>query len=124
MIKKTAQSKRANLRRKKRFTGLGLWIILILIVVALLAYFVNSNRTKATFDCNDSKKIKTVFHTGDNEYVELSLSDGRTMKLDVTASAGGARYSNKSESIVFWNTGNTARLEEDGKATFFDCIQK
>jgi membrane-bound inhibitor of C-type lysozyme len=106
------------------WTKVGLVIILILAIIAVVYYFNNKNKVKATFSCADSKTMKVVFNTGKNGTVDITLSDGRKMNLPVTASAGGARYANKSESVVFWNVGNTARLEENNKETFAGCVEE
>ncbi|MFA5013045.1 MAG: MliC family protein [Candidatus Paceibacterota bacterium] len=75
--------------------------------------------TSATFDCAGGKTINAVFFS---EKVALSLSDGRSMLLLQTLSASGARYSNTDESFVFWNTGDTAFIQERDKTTYEDCI--
>ena len=36
----------------------------------------------------------------------------------------GRRYANNSESVVFWNKGNTAFLEEKGQTTYEGCTTK
>jgi len=56
--------------------------------------------------------------------VDLKLSDGRVMTLPQTMSGSGARYANAGETIVFWNKGNTAFIEEGGKTTFDGCATK
>jgi len=120
--KKTTRRGRAV--KKNRFMPVGLWLIALLVIVLLVIYFMNRGTVKATFNCDGNKTITSVFHTGKGGYVNLKLNDGRKMDLDVSASAGGARYSNKSESVVFWNTGNTASLDEGNNTTFNNCIQK
>ncbi len=123
-MKKKKTVRRARVRQKSRFPMYGLAIIVILVVVLIVVYAINRNKVSATFNCDGDRSVKAVFNTGAGGSVDLKLSDGRKMNLGVTASAGGARYANKSESVVFWNTGNTARLEEGGKETFKNCIQK
>jgi membrane-bound inhibitor of C-type lysozyme len=39
-------------------------------------------------------------------------------------SGSGARYANSNESFVFWNKGNTAFIEENGKTTYSNCTTK
>ena len=52
------------------------------------------------------------------------LSDGRVLRLPQALSASGARYANAAESIVFWNKGNTAFIEEKGNTTYDGCVDK
>lgn len=75
----------------------------------------------ATFTCDDGKSIHAIFYP---EFVDLSLSDGRTMSLPQTMSGSGARYANSDESIVFWNKGNTAFITEGGddNMTYANCV--
>lgn len=49
--------------------------------------------------------------------VMLQWGDGRTVDLQQTASADGARYAGTAgaDSLVFWSRGNGARLEEPGE---------
>ena len=56
--------------------------------------------------------------------MKLVLSDGRVLRLPQALSASGARYANAAESIVFWNKGNTAFIEEKGKTTYDGCVDK
>ena len=72
-----------------------------------------------TFSCAGNKTIQALFFA---DKVELALSDGRHMLLLQAISASGALYANTDESIVFWNKGNTAFIEENHKTTFKDCI--
>ena len=53
--------------------------------------------------------------------MRLALSDGRKLTLPQASSASGARYASASESIVFWNKGTTAFIEEGGKTTYDGC---
>ena len=74
----------------------------------------------AEFTCDQNKTINAVFLT---DRAELSLSDSRSFLLLQGLSADGARYTNTDESVTFWNKGNTAFLEENGKTTFANCTQ-
>jgi putative hemolysin/membrane-bound inhibitor of C-type lysozyme len=76
---------------------------------------------KATFRCADGKSINADFINGPASSVKLALSDGRTLDLPQARSGSGARYANAGETIVFWNKGNTAFIEEGGKTTFREC---
>lgn len=74
----------------------------------------------AIYKCKDNKTIDATFFT---DYADIKLSDSRNLKLNIATSASGARYANENETIVFWNKGNTAFMEESGKTTFEDCIE-
>jgi len=79
---------------------------------------------RARFQCNEAKSIDATFVNGAKSRVKLVLSDGRTLTLLQVRSGSGARYANASESIVFWNKGNTAFIEETGKMTYDSCVDK
>ncbi len=76
---------------------------------------------RAVFVCAAGKRIDATFINGANSKVLLTLSDGRKLTLPQTMSGSGARYANADESIVFWNKGNTAFIEEKGATTYADC---
>lgn len=71
--------------------------------------------------CEDGSSIAATYDNAE-ENVTISLSDERVMTLDQVVAASGARYANADESIVFWNKGNEAFVEEDGNVTFADCV--
>jgi membrane-bound inhibitor of C-type lysozyme len=73
-----------------------------------------------TFVCSSGERIEAVFDTVSNR-VDLSLSDGRRLSLAQVLSASGARYANPNESIIFWNKGRTAFLQERGVVTQSNC---
>lgn len=77
---------------------------------------------RAHFACTDGKAIDATFINGTRSSVRLKLSDGRELSLPQALSASGARYANKDESVVFWNKGDTAFVEEAGKTTYADCV--
>lgn len=74
------------------------------------------------FSCNDGKSLIISFINNDFSSLNLKLSDERVIYLKQTSSASGARYTNYDESIVFWNKGDSAFLEENGQKTFVACI--
>lgn len=76
------------------------------------------------FTCKDKKTIVATFYPKNDTEVSLDLSDGRSMKLPHVISASGARYANKDESIVFWNKGNTAFINEGTSTTYKECITR
>lgn len=82
------------------------------------------NLTTADFVCADSKTIGAIFDNGEKSSVKLNLSDGRSMNLPSTISASGSRYASPDESVIFWNKGDTAFIEENGKPSFNDCVTK
>jgi membrane-bound inhibitor of C-type lysozyme len=73
------------------------------------------------FICKDNKKITATFYPSDDIQVDLVLSDGRSFTLPHAMSASGARYANEDESLVFWEKGDIAFLEEKGVTTFNEC---
>jgi membrane-bound inhibitor of C-type lysozyme len=75
----------------------------------------------AMFYCDNDKTISTKFT---KEKVSLVLSDGRELTLPQTISGSGARYANSDESIVFWNKGDTAFIQEGELFTYENCITK
>jgi membrane-bound inhibitor of C-type lysozyme len=77
---------------------------------------------RAHFSCADSKLVDATFINGTRSSVKLALSDGRKLSLPQARSGSGARYATKDESVVFWNKGDTAFLEEAGKTTYAGCV--
>ena len=82
-----------------------------------------AQRVQATFVCDGGKTIGAVFIAGTPERADLQLSDGRRLILPQAISASGARYANSDESVVFWNKGRTAFIEEGGHQTYSGCLQ-
>lgn len=101
--------------------------IIVLIFAIILFIKQSSNQEEqakdinAVFTCPDQRTIITTFHLSDDT-VDIKLSDGREITLPRAISASGARYANADESIVFWNKGDTAFIEENGTITYQDCI--
>lgn len=81
-------------------------------------------RVEALFTCADGKSIDATFINTGKSRVQLVFSDGRKMTLPQTMSASGARYANDTGTIVFWNKGNTAFVQENGQTTYADCATK
>ena len=75
----------------------------------------------AKFVCADNKVIFADFY---ERMVHLEFPGDKVLYLSQTMSASGARYANKGESIVFWNKGDTAFVEQDGKISISDCVVK
>jgi membrane-bound inhibitor of C-type lysozyme len=78
----------------------------------------------ATFTCDGKKRVRAVFRNRAQPQVDLVLSDGRCLSLPQAKSASGARYANRDESIVFWNKGDGAFVEEQGKRTYDNCVER
>ena len=68
--------------------------------------------------------MNAVFTNGTQSSVKLTLSDGRELSVPQAVSGSGARYANSNETFVFWNKGNTAFIEENGKTTYSGCTTK
>lgn len=77
---------------------------------------------RADFSCRDNKAIRAFFNNGAESFVDLNLSDGRGLRLSQTISASGIRYATPDESVVFWNKGDQAFINESGTVTFADCV--
>ena len=82
-----------------------------------------AQRVHASFVCDGGKSIGAVFVAGPPARAELQLSDGRRLRLPQAISASGARYANADASVVFWNKGRTAFIEEGGLQTYSGCLQ-
>lgn len=80
-----------------------------------------SKAIRAQFVCDGKKTIGAVFINGPQSSVSLTLSDGRKVLLPQAMSGSGARYASAHHAFVFWNKGNTAFVEENGRATYTGC---
>ena len=77
--------------------------------------------TTTVFTCDDKKTITATFYPQDDTYVDLILSDNRSISVSHALSASGARYAKAVESFVFWTKGATAFITENGATTFANC---
>jgi hypothetical protein len=75
----------------------------------------------ALFRCEAGRTVQAVFSNGTTPSVSLLLSDGRRLVLPQTRSGSGARYANADESIVFWNKGDTAFIDETSQPGYRGC---
>ena len=89
----------------------------------------------ASFICDGGKTIDvSYFGTGEppvsepgeppvpTGWARVVLSDGRTIDLDQTISASGARFATENEGFIFWNKGEEATIYEGGEeAAFRNC---
>ena len=101
-----------------------IFVIVGIVAVVLVSFLIwrssaHDTDPKVFFACANDKGITASFKP---QAVTLSLSSGRNITLAQTVSASGARYANVDKSFVFWNKGNTAFIEENGKATYRDCL--
>ena len=72
------------------------------------------------YACDGAKFIEVTWLS---EAVHLKLSDKRQFVLRRTNSAGGERYANKTEAVIFWLKGNTTFIWEKGVETFQKCVE-
>ena len=77
--------------------------------------------TFTVYECADGKSVWAAFRDGS---VTLSLSDGSNMTLQQAVSASGARFTNEDYSLIFWNSGKEAFIEENGTTTYSACSEK
>lgn len=95
------------------------------ILYGLYSYY-NSDppkQLKATFVCEQGKKIDVVFYFAEKPMADVTLSDGRNYLLSQGMSASGARYVNPDETFVLWIKGDTAFIEENGKVTYRGVVR-
>lgn len=93
----------------------------------------NIQKSEITYSCKDNKTIHVVLYqdtvspsqsVAPTGTAEVTLSDGRSMKLAQTVSADGIRYANPDESFVFWSKGNGALvLENNTEKSYIGCIK-
>jgi membrane-bound inhibitor of C-type lysozyme len=76
---------------------------------------------RAWFSCAGGKTIDAAFFNAAPSHVDLVLSDGRRLTLPQAMSGSGARYASADERVVFWNKGDTAFIDEQGRQTYADC---
>ena len=103
--------------------------VLLFVVVFFVGYWIGQKKENrfvlgksindVKFVCADNKDIEAVFY---KNFVYLKIDKWGEAYLPQTISASGARYADDSESIVFWNKGDTAFIEEGGQVTFKDCM--
>lgn len=90
------------------------------------SYCTSAVAKTVTFSCEGSKTIIATFYPTDDKFVDLKLSDERSISLPRVVSASGARYAKEDETLVFWNKGDTAFITEgkDAVQTFSKCVVK
>jgi membrane-bound inhibitor of C-type lysozyme len=80
-----------------------------------------------TFSCLEKKTIDAEFFklkSNGKSGVTLALSDSRRITLMQTSAASGAYYANSNNTVVFWNKGTTAFLQEKNVTTYRGCTPK
>jgi membrane-bound inhibitor of C-type lysozyme len=95
----------------------------LLCSICVASCTVEQQPVRASFVCDGGKTIGASFIAGTPARAELQLSDGRRLMLPQAISASGARYANADESVVFWNKGRTAFIDEGGRQTYSECVQ-
>lgn len=73
------------------------------------------------FQCVNSKALKAEIADG---ALNLTLSDGRQIRLTAVASTDEERYANADGSFTFWRRGISASVEEQGTVTYASCLQQ
>jgi hypothetical protein len=76
----------------------------------------------ALFRCEGGRTVDAVFSNGAQSSVSLRLSDGRSLSLPQAMSASGARYADAGERFVFWNKGDGAFIDENGRPSYRGCV--
>jgi membrane-bound inhibitor of C-type lysozyme len=76
---------------------------------------------RANFQCENNKSINAIFY---KNAVRVTPSNHEEVFLLQTISASGARYTNRDESLVFWNKGDTAFITEGNPniQTYKGCV--
>ncbi len=130
---------------KKALGGL----LLVIVLIALGVWYIGSRSPALTgipqsvqpiatalYGCNSGATINASFYEGSSTpstsrghpptpggSVQIVLSDGRSMTLEQTISADGARYANPDGSFVFWSKGSGALvLENNVEKNYTGCI--
>jgi membrane-bound inhibitor of C-type lysozyme len=74
---------------------------------------------KATFVCEGGEKLYVEFF---ERMAHVERAHAKSIYLPQTISASGARYANKDESLVFWNKGDSAFLQQNGQNLYDGCV--
>lgn len=103
----------------KLFGGLEIWRFEIYLLAAILCCFgcVKSKGTTFEFVCPDGARLQVTYFE-DGKKASL-VYNGKKFELKRTISGSGARYTDGH--IVFWNKGDKALIEVDGKIIYQDC---
>ena len=101
-----------------------IFIVIVIVTVIFVSFLIwrsgqENTQTVFSFTCANKKTLNAIFVP---QAVSLTLSNGKHFTLKQSVSASGARYTDLAESVVFWNKGNTAYLEENNVATYSDCV--
>ncbi len=109
---------------QKKLVIIGI-ITAAIIIASVTIMQANRNTKKETinalYECTGDDWINASFDLASDKVIIL-LSDGRQLMLPRAISASGARYANADESLVFWNKGDSAFIDENGTITYQDCM--
>ena len=92
-------------------------LIFLLSVILFSISCIKSKGTTFEFVCPDGASLQ-VTYSENGERASL-VYDGKVFNLKRTISGSGARYTDGK--IVFWNKGDKALIEIDGKIIHQDC---
>ena len=98
--------------------------VIVIVLIGVVSYFVFFNTKSYTYLCAGGKSLKTTFLDQKMTKLKVTLDDNHEYQLDQALSASGARYTNKDESVVFWNKGTTGFLTEKNIETYSACSIK
>src|SRR5699024_878734 len=111
----------------KKLKGIA-WLVVIVFIISIGYWAFNGSYQNdeedinspacITFVCSQSNSVQAKFN---DQTVNLILSDGRSFELEQRRSASGARYTNKKETIVFWNKGHIAFVTANDSITYKNC---
>lgn len=73
--------------------------------------------------CDEGREVVLTLSGPEYRNAKVNFGDS-SASLTHVVSASGSRYTNGNESIVFWSQGNEAFIEQNGKTTYENCIQK
>lgn len=129
LINKEGKYKGEIMQKEKGSILIVLLIILLIFIISLATWWflkpknenvVDQKITTINYTCDDQKNIRANYL---NDKVDITLSDNRSISLAQSTSASGVRYTNIDESIVFWEKGETAFIEENGIETYSNCTE-
>jgi membrane-bound inhibitor of C-type lysozyme len=139
MAKKSAQkksvAKKPDSKVKKNLGFLAVFVFIFVVLYFMLGGTFNflskvdaptvtptpEDKITAVYTCPNGEKITATYDNGAGN-VTVLLPTGAAETLPHALSADGARYANKDESLVFWNTGNQAMVEQNGVTTYQNCV--
>ncbi len=113
-------------------------VFIIVIILTVVAFFISQrddikiiidpviepNEIVAIFVCDYNINVSAVFKKSlQGNSVDLNINNGeRKITLSQTISASGARYINPDETLIFWNKGDTAFIQENEEIIIDNCV--